>query len=167
MRASRYFRGANIDHIDSHAKGGDGLFPDFSLGALALDVVVTAGRREAPTNVRARLKSHDFSPIEMSLGAQAPSGLTAATRCRVFMRKRTTRRPGGHPGRITGRGHRRPRLYRQAILSLSSLGLKYPGGLGAEPQLTPAKLKSCCAKAGLWWACRAPRDYCGRCRAGW
>jgi hypothetical protein len=34
------------------------------------------------------------------------------------------------PGRITGRGHRRPRLSRVAIVTLSSAGLKYPGGWG-------------------------------------
>jgi hypothetical protein len=38
------------------------------------------------------------------------------------------------PGRITGRGHRRPRLSRVAIVTLSSAGLKYPGGWeGAAP----------------------------------
>ena len=46
-------------------------------------------------------------------------------------------RPGAAraPGRITGRGHRRPRLYRARIVALSSLGFKYPGGMGAEPPL--------------------------------
>ena len=42
-------------------------------------------------------------------------------------------RPARAPGRITGRGHRRPRLYRARIVTWSSLGFKYPGGLGAEP----------------------------------
>jgi hypothetical protein len=44
-------------------------------------------------------------------------------------------RPGATraPGRITGRGHRRPRLYRARIVTWSSSGFKYPGGLGAEP----------------------------------
>jgi hypothetical protein len=37
------------------------------------------------------------------------------------------------PVRVTGRGHRRPRLYRARIITWSSLGFKYPGGLGAEP----------------------------------
>jgi hypothetical protein len=46
-----------------------------------------------------------------------------------------SKRPGAKPvpGRITGRGHWRPRLYREAIANLSSAGLKYPGGLGAAP----------------------------------
>ena len=44
-------------------------------------------------------------------------------------------RPGAKPvsGRLTGRGHRRPRLYRDAIVIWSSAGFKYPGGLGAAP----------------------------------
>ena len=37
------------------------------------------------------------------------------------------------PGRIIGRGHRRPRLHREAIVTVSSAGGKYPGGMGAEP----------------------------------
>jgi hypothetical protein len=41
--------------------------------------------------------------------------------------------PSAVPGRITGRGHRRPRLSRVAIITLSSAGFKYPGGLGAAP----------------------------------
>jgi hypothetical protein len=46
----------------------------------------------------------------------------------------TRERPGAGvvPGRITGRGHRRPRLYRTATLTFSSLGFKYPGGFGGR-----------------------------------
>jgi hypothetical protein len=42
--------------------------------------------------------------------------------------------PGANwcPGRITGRGHRRPRLYREAIVILSSAGSKYPRGFGGS-----------------------------------
>jgi hypothetical protein len=36
------------------------------------------------------------------------------------------------PGHITGHGHRRPRLYREAIVTWSSAGFKYPGGLGGS-----------------------------------
>src|SRR3954452_281819 len=54
--------------------------------------------------------------------------LTVTVNC-----KRKTRRRKRAGSRITGHGHRRPRLSRQAILSLPSLGFKYPGGLGAEP----------------------------------
>ena len=52
-------------------------------------------------------------------------------------RRRGSEQPGATraPGRITGRGHRRPRLYRGAMLTLSSLGFKYPGGVGAEPPI--------------------------------
>ena len=42
-------------------------------------------------------------------------------------------RPARAPGRITGRGHRRPRLYRARIVTWSSLGFKYPGGWGQSP----------------------------------
>ena len=43
---------------------------------------------------------------------------------------RGSEQPGAKPvpGCITGRGHRRPRLSRVAIVTLSSAGLKYPGG---------------------------------------
>jgi hypothetical protein len=41
------------------------------------------------------------------------------------------------PGCITGRGHRRPRLYRQGIVTVSSAGVKYPAGLGAAPPCFP------------------------------
>ena len=36
------------------------------------------------------------------------------------------------PGRITGRGHRRPRLSRLKTLQSTSLGFKYPGGVCHE-----------------------------------
>lgn len=52
---------------------------------------------------------------------------------RFERRKRTTRRLRlGVPGRITGRGHRRPRLYRQTILKLVIIGPQISRGSGGR-----------------------------------
>ena len=62
-----------------------------------------------------------------------PKGLYEGDKEPPAAARREFAAPARAPGRITGRGHRRPRLYRARIVTWSSLGFKYPGGLGAEP----------------------------------
>jgi hypothetical protein len=86
---------------------------DFRSRLVTTDVAVTSVKVVVPTSRR------DLAGPGLSCGSERPGSKSV-------------------PGRITGRGHRRPRLYREAIVTMLSAGFKYPGGNGGSaPILQP------------------------------
>ena len=74
--------------------------------------------------------------VTLSIGARSDSVFGGIASGFVVGPWGCRRRPGANwaPGRITGRGHRRPRLYRPANLSCHHWALNIPGVWGQSPQ---------------------------------